>query len=426
MAACDVFDALRYATESLDTHIYRAASYRSIWLNLIQRSTYPLNVGTYRTVFAIGNTEPTTDTGASWTKLDLSQAGAPRINTGMDTPTEFCTNSWNDVVYGMKEMTYGPEQQQLRGPVICKKDLLFSHEPDAFLRGYMEEITKRAKREWELNYAYHHRRLSMKAIATTDFEANWKEQEDLGATNALPAATCELSQEMLEKVAQRLIEDGATNPDSNGFITWQESGPVFSLYIGMDQSARLLRQNADLREDYRFADPNLIIARIGASRVIGNFRHIINQRPKRYTWAGNAYTEVQPYIDQAGTKGTYQIINPAWRSAPYEGADVLSPELYVSEVVPPKNSAGGISFKPTSYMGEWSFVAGAYKWNDTTDDNSAGVANCKTDPQDQKGRHFAEFIHAPKPNPWAVFKYGWHIIYKRCVANQVECTTCSS
>lgn len=422
--ACDPLDAFRYATEDLDQQVSRTASYRSIWLNLIERGVYPKGVGTNRSVFALGNVEPVTGSG-NWTPIDLSnQLGTP--GDAKDTPAEVCTNNWTDVEWGYFETTYGPEISQLRGPVICKKQLDYAHDIDTFMTGYVEEISKRAKREWELNLQYHHVALSRKAVATSDFDGTYVDQlgapEELGDIGDCPS--CELTQEMLETVAQTLIEDGATTPDSNGFISWEDNGPIFSLYLGMATSQRILRQNNELRQDYRdsfssMGDGNPLIKRIGANRVIGNFRHIINQRPRRYTCSGGTYTLIQPYIDAEGgaapAKGAAQIINPAWRAAPYEGADILSPYLYKSEVVMPTNTVAGSALGPSNYMGEWQFVRGAYKWDTTCDD-----------PLEEQARHYAQFVHAAKPNISARFKYGWHIIHRRCVGASFECTSCSS
>lgn len=416
LGACDVFDAFRYATEGLGPDVARTASYRSIWLNVNPVGRFPMNQGTNLSVFGIGNVEPTSDSG-TWTPIDLSnQLGAAGDDT--DTPNEVCTPSWTDVEWGFDEATYGPERVQLRGPVVCKKDLEFSHDPDTFLAGYVQEIAKYARRVVELNLEAHHIALSRKAVAVEDFEATFTDQASI---NGIDCADCELTQEMLEIVAQRLIEDGATTPDSNGFVSWEDSGPIFSLAIGMNQSQRLLRQNAELRQDYRWADPNTLIARIGANRVIGNFRHIVTHLPRRYTCSGGTYTLVPRFIDASGptapTKGTKQIINPSWRSAPYEGVDVLAPLLFERDIVMPVNSAGGVNFPPTDYMGEWKFVTGAYKWT--------SGASCD-DPLEEQGRHFAQLAHGIKPNLAARFKYGYHIIFKRCVGNLVECTTCSS
>lgn len=419
MPCTDVFAALRYATEDLDEQVSRTASYRSVWLNLIPSGAYPKNVGTNRSVFAIGNVEPTSGSG-SWRAIDLSnQLGT--AGDALDTANELCTNNWTDVEWGYFETTYGPEISQLRGPVICRKDLDFSHDPAEFIGSYVQEISKRAKREWELWLQYNHIRLSRKAIATPSFDGTFV--DTVGVPEAMgdigDCASCELTQEMLETVAQYLMEDGATTPDSNGFISWEDAGPIFSLYIGMAQSQRILRQNSELRQDYRYGDPESLIARIGANRIIGNFRHIINQRPRRYTCSGGTYTLVQPYITAtaalAPNKGTAQIINPAWRAAPYEGADILSTMLFTKEVVAPTNQADGVRFNPTNYMGEWDFVTGAYKWDTACED-----------PLEDRGRHYAQFVAAAKPNIAGRSRYGYHILYKRCVGASFECTTCSS
>ncbi len=405
MACLSTFDAFRVATEDLDQRIYRSASYKSIWMNVPQRGTYQLGQGVTHSVFAIGNVEPTA----------LESWGAISLATG--TGQGACANNWNDVEWGFDESTYAPEIFQLRGPVVCRKDLMFSHDVDSFLRGYVQEITKRAQRTWELKYEATHIALSRKAIATADFEDSFKSQS---ALTGLDQATCELTMEMLEIIATYLVEDGATTPDSNGFITLEDAGPIFSLYVGMQTSQRILRQNADLRQDYRWGDADTLIKRVGANRVIGNFRHIINQRPRRYTFSGGTYTYVAPYITATGgedaTKGTKQIINPSWRTAPYEGADILAPHLFISEVAPPLNSAGGLNFDPASYMGEWVFKTGP----------EAHGANTCDDPMHDTGRHFAQFIQASKPDITAKWKHGYHIIYRRCLATDVDCTTCSS
>lgn len=414
MSCTDPFDALRYAVEDLDDYVYKEAHRASVWLNLIPRGTYPRNVGTTRSVFGVGKTEPVSGDG-SWTKIVLTEDGTANI----DSVAELCTDNWTDVEWGFYERTYNPERSQLRGPVVCREDLLFSHSPEGFFPLYMHELMIRSKREWERNYEFHHIELSRKAIAVSQFETFQYAQTEL---TGMTCPQCELTQEMLESVALRLMNDGATNPDENGFMSWGPAGPIFSLSIGAQQSARILRQNAELREDYRQAysgakdGDNPLIARIGAARVIGNFRHIINQIPRRYTCSGGNFTLVQPFINATDeTKGNVQADNPAWWTAPYEAADVLSTELFTSEIVPPARNISGIPFNHKTYMGNWDFITGAYKWD----------TDCP-DPNENKGRHFANFMHAPKPNPLGIFKYGWHIIFKRCTGVVFECTTCSS
>jgi hypothetical protein len=230
-------------------------------------------------------------------------------------------------------------------------------------------------------------------------------------------ATSALTQEMLDSLATHLITIGATDPDNQGWINLGESGPVFPLMIGLEMSNQLATNNADLRNDIRYAESTkgmkgaMLLQRIGANREIKNFRHIPVIFPPRYTYNGTAYVRVNTFEDTAGTKGTVSTVTAAYLAAPYEAAVVLSPWVFKSEIVRPVNAAAGLSWSPTNSMGEWMFVTGAHKWD----------TDCP-DPLEKYGRHFAEFKHAPKP----IFpEYGVTLIYKRCPVNSFQRVYCT-
>lgn len=416
-APCAPFDCLRYALEGLDDYIHREAHYDSIWLNLIQRGTFPKNQGTNMVTFGIGKVEPTTMVGNNWHTINLSSVGN---EANLDSLSDLCSKSFSSVRPGRIEANYNPERRLLCGPEICADDFDFSHDPDGFIAGYVDEITMRARREWEYNYAYHHDRLSKKAIAVPAFDTNQYNQETLVD---LPEATCILTQDHLDAAAYKLIRDGANRPDEAGFITLGEAGPEFSLYIGPEMSNTLIQQNAELRTDVRYGAPTELLKRIGATRVLKNFRHIIDVFPPRYTFANGTYTQVAPFTDVDNvdptkpTCGMYQDVNPDYEAAEFEGVRILSPKLFTSEIVQARTSAGGITTGPKNYLGNWKLVIGKYHWDCN--------CSCYGDPLDNYAKHFAIFAHAPKPNPLGMFKYGWLIIYKRCF-NNIECPVCSS
>jgi hypothetical protein len=230
-------------------------------------------------------------------------------------------------------------------------------------------------------------------------------------------ATSALTQEMLDSVAHQLIQSGATDPDSQGWINMGENGPEFPLMIGLEMSNQLATNNAELRSDIRMLDAgkeqkgSLLLQSIGANRTIKNFRHVPTIFPPRYTYNGTAYVRVNTFENTAGTKGTVSTVTAAYLAAPYEAAVVLSPWVFKSEIVRPVNSAAGLTWSPTNSMGEWDFKVGAYKWD----------TDCP-DPLEKYGRHFAEFKHAPKP----LFpEYGVTLIYKRCPVNSFQRVYCT-
>jgi hypothetical protein len=412
MACSNVFDAFAIATENLSDEVYRNASYRSVWLNAIPRGTFETGVGTTKTTFAIENSEPADDT-ETWAAI---------TNTGVIGGADggaggSCSSTFNDVEVGYTSRTYSPEEFALRGPILCKDDLIYDHNVDTFLRAYVEEMTKRAQRSWEKRYENLYMKFASKVPAGNNLAT--VDTEGLIEAATIATATSTITQQLLDQLAVTLIDRGATNPDSNGWIGYGESGPVFPLLIGLEASQQLAMHNDDLRNDFRHAESGKgaaseLMSRLGATRQIKNFRHIPNLRPPRFNRnAGNTgYDRVNQYTMSAATKGKKAVLNAAWQTADYEAAIILNPSVYTSEIIPPVNSAGGVSWNPTSYMGEWKWVTGGSKIQ-------AANADCE-DPLDKLGRHYAEFKHAARPE---FPTHGMTVIFKRACGSTTQAMT---
>jgi hypothetical protein len=415
MACPNVFNAFAVATESLAQDVYKRASYRSMWLNMIERGEYPQGTGLTQTSFTTTSIEPTA--AEEWSAITLA-TGNPGDNGGA------CDVTYNDVPVGYNAVTWSPERFALKGPLLCKDDLTFDHRVEAFLRVYLEKLSIRAQRSWETRYQNMFAKFAIKAVADSSFtqvetipsgvnELPWVQTGSSG--QSLNQSTSELTQEMLDVAAATLIRNGATNPDSSGFISYSSDGPVFPLYIGLEASQRIAQNNPAFRDDLRYADMGSgtgaeLLKRIGANRVIKNFRHVPNLFPPRFTYGGGKYTLVQPFTSSSGTKGTVFSVNPSWVTAPYEAAFVVTPYVFKSHIVRPVNRVGDLSWMPTNYMGEWQWVTGAYKLD----------VDC-ADPLEKKGQHYAEFIHAPEP----IFtNQGMTIIFRRCTGalTQIICS----
>ena len=408
--ACDnPFDAFRLATESLPDDVYVRASFRDIWTNLIPKEVYPNSAGLVRSTFTIGRSEPTTDEPA-FTPITLS--------TG-NTYTGSCGTTYSDVPVGFDEDTYAPEQFGWKGPTICQDDLIFNYKAAMFLQQYIPAITKNTLRTIGNRLAAIYTHYVPKGIADASFTFG---NPGTGAPPQSPdltldRATCELTQEMLDYTAVVLNQEGASDPNSNGWITLGEDGPIYPLYIGQEMSQRILLQNSDLRQDRRYADmgkgdASMLFQRVGATRVIKNFRHVINLFPPRYNYENGEYVRVPTWVMNSGTKGQVADINPDWTNADFEGAWVLTPWVFHSEVIQPVNSAAGLNWTPKNYMGEWQFITGGEKINNPP---------C-FDPLQKLGAHFAEYKHAPKP----IFPtFGRFILFQRCPSDGYNCVSCS-
>jgi len=458
MAVCLAhFDVLRLKVEDLGPTLYTRASWRDLWLNLIHREEWPMGAGLDRSAFTIGRSEPDTEE-ETWPAIAVSSGG---------NYTGSCGVTYNQVYVGHLEVHYKPEQFGLLGPLVCQDDLTLHWKSTDFWEKYFQAMEKRNQKSIIHRLGNIYMNYVPKWVASaTGFApvpgisglvqpppAAVDLNGDTAGSVAAGFPSCTLGQDHLDTVAQNLIEIGATDPDSNGWITWSPEGPVFPLNIGVEMSNRILLNNSELRRDYRaafegYGDANPVIARIGASRVIKNFRHIINLNPPRWAQVNNGQTiTVVPatgttpavtYTNSSGktrlrripawymstdsvnaTKGKVAIINPQWQDpsiANVEGAVVMSPWVFHEEILRPVNAAPGMKWTPQNYFGEWQFVTG--------NDALIGFPDCPAgaqDPTHKQGRHVAEYRHAAKP----IFPdYGALILYQRCTTDW-DCASCS-
>lgn len=400
--SCDSFGALRVLSESLGDHLMRRASHKSVWMNAMPKGTYKNGTGLTQTTFTIENTE-VYETEENWNDISLSAGslvpGSDTAVAGTPSTQGACAIEWNDITTGMTERSYSLKKFGLRGDVLCADDLTFAWQAQSFLAAYQQELAKRLQRTWELKYFNEYVNLVPKVSCTGTLAAP---EIVTDSTEGLPSATnmtltqpaVGLTQEALDQVAVSLIEGGATEGDSNGFITLGAEGPVFPLLLGMEASAKIAKNNDKLREDLRYGDPHELLKRMGASRILGNMRHVVTTQPARYRQDPNnagGYKRIAPYVEANASKGKKAVVNPEYVSkdptngAPYEAAVVLNPSVFTSEVVKPVNSAAGMNWNPKSYSGDWKFIVG-------------GDVICDTsDPTGRLGRHFGEFACAIRP-----------------------------
>lgn len=399
------WQAIPVATEALSKEVHRKASWRSIWLNYITRGTFPKNRGVTITDFIIGNSEPTSSE-ETWTELSLSEnqvlAGAARQ----------CAATYTDVDVGYNVKTYVPRKIGLAGPVICREDLYFAHNPIQFMAQYYRELVKRAKRTWELEFQNRYIRFADKIIARPGGLTPIGMSVSWGSIQTVP--TSQLTQSILDTAILTLMEAGATDAD-NDQIELGPDGPIFPVVIGVDAIQKLLVNETERRTDLRYMETGMgeksqLLKRLGATRVLKNARIIPDLLPPRYSFTpGVGFSRVATWEMVAGTQGFVAQLTSAYKNAGFEAAVILHPQVLVAEMIEPDGA--GLDWDPNNYMGEWLWKTGG----------EISTTYC-FDPKKNYGRHFADFFYAPRslyPN------FGLSIMYKRCTGDQTF-TGCSS
>lgn len=456
------------------------ASWRGIWQNLIPRADYPKGAGYVRSTFQIARSEPSSEE-ETWSPIQPLSENANGA----------CDITYNQVYVGEHEDQYRPAIFGLMGPPICQDEFTMAWKAPEFWEKYFSAMEKRNVKSHSNRLANVYRQYAYKASANEDFHyvvGKWQGVQPPPSivdmtdytTGTLGLPNSELTQEHLDGTAQELMEEGADEGDTDAWISQGEDGPEWPLHIGSWMSKRLFLNNSELRADVNasfngYGNLNPVIQRLGAKRVLGNFRHIINRFPARwiyvpvdtevnYTATGltsNTGT-VTTYVNSIGaestnpantpvpdgtpillripsmvnstasfdvTKGRAGVVNGVWRDpnvtvvdsddsgvASFEGVEVLNPMAMTEEVLVPVNSMPGMpGLTAQNYFGEWKFVTG--------NDAFLGIDGCTgiTDPLHKKGRHFGEYRAAWRP---AMPIFARFILFKRCPQSwdTVTCT----
>lgn len=420
MACPAVFDQFAQHTESFLEEIYATPSPNTFFQDLIPRADYKHGAGLTRSVFTTGRSLPTSNN-PDFERVALTD-GEEYVGS--------CGTTYNLVHNGFYKRDYSPEKFGWKSDVICSDDLIYSWQVETFIPRYIEQLAHNSK--WTIHFRYkaiYDHFIPKGVVCPAGAETFSLDTGGTGLPPQEPVLTLdesegELTQDILDEVALQLMYQGAdVDPQENGFFSYGNEGPLFTLDIDSKLSQQIFKNNAERRTDLRFAwegakDMSPLLRRLMAARQLGNFKHLPNLYPTRYTYSGGAYHEVDTWeVDATATKGQPTQMKPttAWLNAPFVGTRVLSSNVWTSELVRPVNSVGGITFPAKSYMGEWRFVTGG------NNIQSTGGTLCE-DPFEKLGRHYAEFQHAPRPVKPAQAAL---IISKRC-ENIYECVSCSS
>lgn len=400
------WQSIPVATEHLSADIYRKASWNSVWFNYIKRGVFPKNAGVTMTEFVIGNSEPTSSEEA-WVELSLSS------NQILAGGARQCAATYVDVDVGYNAKTYVPRKIGLAGPVICREDLYFMHNPLGFMGQYLRELTKRARRTWELEFQNRYIRLADKYVARPGGLTPIGSGTAWSAIQLVP--TSQLTQSLVDQVNLTLIENGATDADGDE-IELGADGPIFPWVIGIDAIQKLLSNDTNgfalqqLYANMGKGKDSEFLKRIGATRVFKNARIIPTGIPPRYSFTpGVGYSRVATWEMVAGTQGTVAQLTSAYKNALYELAVALHPQVMEAQMIAPESA--GLDWNPNNYMGEWVWKTGG----------DISTTYC-FDPKKNYGRHFADFHYAPK----SIYpEFGASIMFKRCPGDQFF-TGCSS
>ena len=435
--------------EDLSRQLLRLPMFKDPWLNLIPRGAWDVGTGLSQSAFTImptqpGDSEPnfvmevtsggvnSTDGSASFTAESNNEQWTGSSSKPIQGASA-CQQGWTQLNGGYLERKYGPSLIQFMTPMLCKQDLELYWQSAEFWAAQFQSIDMGSTKHYLNrlasvydNYVPVTACTGGTGAAGISFTAPMHfvsqsatvivapKQVDISNLGAPTASWSEVSQDHLDMIAETLNFEAQFQPDSSGWCALGESGPLYSLLIGQGISNRLTKNNSEFRTDLRYAyqgDPNNapFMLRIGATKVIKNFRHVITTEPPRWDfithgnyWNGTTWVDNAVALSATGntdrTSATCSLYTDPASGVVYPGVTTGTAytTLYNHLTVDTNNAAlivtlggwGGIQSVPavayTTNGGAWvrrtpwivtadsSYVTKGYKYIPNSDYTKAG------------------------------------------------------
>ena len=353
MACTNIENLLITESGRIGADIYRKTLNTSPWTTLVKQEAWPDEMGTTVNVLIYERTLPASGGSITFSDVAYNGVGTQVIGatpSGSAVGPGTCAVAGNDLGFAQTLRTYNLQQAAINSPDICLNDLRFPVRRQEQLRNIMSVLSENTQYAWENRYRDEYVRLANYNVNANQSELLAANGQTKGSfsTSALP--TSRLTQGILRYFYSRLIRDGA---GQNAY--GKENGaPVFLLVTSPEASDDLIKLNADIRQDLRYAKPSELIQPLGVERSYAGFYHLVDTMTPRYDLVGGAFVRRNPYAtDASASKGTRYIPNPDYYTAEYEDSIIFHPDVFTSLVAKPISTTGGMAFDPQSYRGDF-------------------------------------------------------------------------
>jgi hypothetical protein len=427
----------------IGSDIHKRVNHTSPWIDLVKKSSFPDGMGYKLTTLVYDRALPTTDDdgdvlGANWDDVGLVAAANEFGSSMLDQPIADAADQVQGangpggtnlgtsgdrrgyVNFSKVIKQYNIKRSVLESPRINVDDLRYAAHRQEQLRAVMDSLAEATRWTWETRYRDEFDRLSDNTVAcrtsgtyfSTGNEGDLlRDQDGVSGNTAVgtvddasagvsddtaSGVTGDISNAVLDKVYNQLVRKGAGR---NAY--GRENGrPVFALVCSSEASYGLMTESTAFRDDIRYNNARVseLIAPLGVEKSFRGFYHLIDDLTPRYAVAlgsgqsaGNTLDVVYPY------KVTNGIVtdNADYDNAPFEAAFVIHPEVFESQIPQPFSGAGGVTFDPVSYQGD-------FKWKN--------ILSEAANPDGTIGFFRGVLASASKP---IKTDFGYTIIFKR-------------
>jgi hypothetical protein len=396
---CEAIKNAFYAlTGQVSPRLYNRISINDPWVGYIEKGEWPTGMGYTINSMMLERTLTDHETGTEWTSATPSGSG------DVATTNNNCLPTPEILQFGQTLTAFTMYRRNIQTENFCINDLQNDFMISQVLSNVMDQLETVTEWVWSNRYQNEYYNLCDHKIT----EINGQNINMAATTHDFVGTppTSRLLQGTLEQIYIQLVLDGAI-ATSGAIGLGMNDQPIFALFTDAATSRDLIRQDPDLRMDFRYADPDRLINTLGTPYSYNGYKHVWLKFPPRYDATG---ARVYPYLaPQSTTKGWKRLINQAYIYAPFQVSFVFIPTVFTCLFERPSTApGGGLKFDYASHMGEFQFLV---------------IPDKYCNPRGELG--FFDALYASASQPGHTY-LGWAIAHLNCAPLRTPHPTCYS
>lgn len=401
----EITSALYTLTGQVSPRLYNKVALIDAWTARTPRGEWPEGMGYTINNMMLERTTTDNETGDEWVDA------APSQNTSEGTPFNNCVPTPEILKFGQTLRPMKVARRNIQTDDFCINDLANSFQTGKVLDNMMDILSNITEWVWMNRIQNEYLRLSEHKVTEVNNSSNF----DITATahDATKPPTSKLLNGTLERIWSQLVLQGA---HGDGAVGWGvNNAPVFELFTDDATSRDLIRQDPELRSDFRFAymgkgedAPTMFM--LGTPYSYNGYKHTWIKFPPRWEIVNGAYVRVYPYsAPTTTTKGWKRSVSTAYQYATYQTSFIFLPTVQTLLMEKPSTNPGGkLKFDYASHMGEFQFLV---------------IKDRKCNPRGEMGFFDALFASASEPGHTEL---GWAIMHLNCPPIRTPRPSCYS
>lgn len=312
---------------------------RNILIDHIPRAPFPDGMGYILNTLTVERNFSTQSDDTAWTNV------TPSTGSGNDA----CLPAVDQLTFGQTLLQWQLQRAAVESPDLCLEDLRTEFDIEQQLAKSTKALTDAIQWKLECNFfntymAACQNRINVNALLSTATGSNlW----DL--TNP---PTSSLTQGVLDTAYMSLLRESS----GDGSMGRSGAAYIYPLICEPEVSRALIQQNADIRQDWRYAQmgDNMqsdLLKPYGVDRSYGNFAHWTYEKMPRYDLVANQWVRRSYWSQSSATKGFKSVVSPLYLAAAYTTSIIFNPKVMTFRVPGTLDRPGGkTSFSTPDYF----------------------------------------------------------------------------